>query len=85
MEVVIFLIIMGVVLWSFLGLLLLVCFNDEGRFPFWASGFEFVNPVYLYENSKLNAFGAILVSIFMGLICPIGTIIYWVYKLFTFG
>ena len=82
MEVVIFLIIVGLILWSFLGLLLLLCFNSEGRFPFGASGFEFINPVYLYKNSKVNIFGAIFVSILMGLICPIGTIIYWIYKLF---
>ena len=37
------------------------------------------------HNSKLNVFGAILVSILMSLICPIGTIIYWIYKLCTCG
>ena len=76
-------IIAGIALWSFLGILFIIVFFENG--PFGAEGFEFVNPVYIYKNSKVNIFGAIIVSIFMSLICPIGTIIYWFYKLCTFG
>lgn len=76
----------GILLWSFLGLIFIaIIFVDTGDTLFGAEGFEFVNPIYIYKNSKLNVFGAIFVSIFMNLICPIGTIIYWIYKLCTFG
>lgn len=66
--------------WSFLGILWLSIFNP----PFKAKGFEFVNPIYIYKNSSVNIFGAFVLMIFMSLICPIGTIIYWFYKLCTF-
>lgn len=76
----------GILLWSFLGLIFIaIIFVDTGETLFKADGFEFVNPIYIYKNSKVNIFGAIIVSIFMSLICPIGTIIYWFYKLCTFG
>lgn len=73
----------GILLWSFLGILFIVVFLEIG--PFNAEGFEFVNPIHIYKNSKMNIFGAIFVSILMSLICPIGTIIYWIYKLCTVG
>ena len=79
----IFTIIVGIVLWSFLGFLFLLCSSDNVTFLF-RSRFEFVNPVYFYKNSDLNIFESIFVSTFMGLICPIGTIIYWICKLFRF-
>lgn len=47
--------------------------------------FQFVNPKWIYQNYKVNKFGAIFLSIVFNLICPIGTVIYWFYKLCTVG
>ena len=69
-------------IWSFLGFGILIASAEGEFFIFNSKGFEFVNPVHIYENSNLNVFGAIIVSILTSLICPIGTILYWLYKLF---
>ena len=50
-----------------------------------AYGFEFMNPVWLYERVSVNVFGAIFLSILFNLLCPIVAIIYWIYKLCTVG
>jgi hypothetical protein len=63
--------------WDFFGLGIGLCFRCDG--------FQFVNPKWIYENYNVNRFGAIFLSILFGLICPIGTAIYWLYKLCTFG
>jgi hypothetical protein len=72
------------ILWSILGFVLLLFSAMEGGILD-AQGFEFVNPVYIYKNCRVNAFGAILVAFLLSLICPIGTICYWIYKLCTVG
>jgi hypothetical protein len=72
------------ILWSLLGFVLLLFFAMEGGILD-AQGFEFVNPVYIYKNSLVNAFGTILMTFLFSLICPIGTICYWIYKLCTVG
>lgn len=54
------------------------CFNK-------CDGFEFVNPNWIYRNYKVNRFGSIFLSILFSLFCPIGTIVYWIYKLCTVG
>ena len=72
-------------IWSFLGLRALIATAEEEFFIFNSKGFEFVNPIHIYENSNLNVFGAILVSILTSFICPIGTILYWFYKFIIVG
>jgi len=59
------------------GIAIACCFN--------CGGFEFVNPNWIYRNYRVNKFGAIFLSILFGLFCPIGTVIYWIYKLCTAG
>lgn len=53
--------------------------------PLNCDGFEFVNPNWIYRNYRVNRFGSIFLSTLYGLLCPIGTIIYWIYKLCTVG
>ena len=50
-----------------------------------AEGLEFVNPFFVYKHNRVNWFGAIVVSITYGLICPVATAGYWFYKLCTVG
>lgn len=69
---------------NFLGgiFLLLWCCRDSYLDSFNA---ERMNPVFLYEHSRVNWFGAAMLGLFANLLCPIGTIIYWFYKLCTVG
>jgi hypothetical protein len=62
--------------WNFFGWLIGLCFRCDG--------FQFVNPKWICENYNVNRFDGIFLSILFGLLCPIGTIIYWFYKLCTF-
>ena len=48
-------------------------------------GVEFANPIWIYNRYKVNVFGTIVLSIVFNLICPIGTVFYWLYKLCTVG
>ena len=50
-----------------------------------AEGIEYVNPKHVYKYNNVNWFGAIVVSTLYGLICPICTVGYWLYKLCTVG
>ena len=75
----IFMIIFILIAWSVLGLAIMVNLVASD------TGFAVVNPVYNYKNFKVNIFGALAMAILFSLICPIGTIGYWFYKLCTFG
>lgn len=50
-----------------------------------STGFQFVNPIWIYRHYGVNVFGAIILTILFNLICPIGSICYWFYKLCTVG
>ena len=62
---------------NFIGLIASLWFESDG--------FEFVNPKWIYQNYRVNIFGCIFLSVLFSLFCPIGTIIYWIYKLCTVG
>ena len=67
-----------VMLWSAVGLVVsMTAINSEG--------FEYVNPVWIYKRYRVNYFGAAVLCILYNLICPIGSICYWIYKLCTVG
>lgn len=48
-------------------------------------GFEFVNPIWWYHNYPVNPFGAAMCSLGFTILCPVGAIGYWFYKLCTIG
>lgn len=50
-----------------------------------ADGMEFVNPIFVYKHNRVNWFGAFVVATLYGLVCPVATIGYWIYKLCTIG
>lgn len=47
--------------------------------------FSFMNPIKIYKTYKVNYFGAAIICIIYNLLCPIGSIGYWFYKLCTVG
>ena len=47
--------------------------------------FSFMNPIKIYKTYRVNYLGAALICIIYNLLCPIGSIGYWIYKLCTVG
>ena len=47
--------------------------------------FSFVNPIVIYNNIKVNWFGAFVLAVIFNILLPIIAIPYWIYKLFTVG
>ena len=50
-----------------------------------ADGFEFLNPIVIYNTIKVNIFGTILITILLNTILAPYAISYWVYKVCTVG
>ena len=50
-----------------------------------AEGLEFMNPFWWYRNYPVNPFGAAMCSLGFTILCPVGAIGYWFYKLCTVG
>lgn len=50
-----------------------------------SKGCEFVNPFFVYKHNKVNWFGALVLALFYSMLCPIGTLCYWFYKICTIG
>ena len=49
-------------------------------------GWELCNPYWAYHyHMGVNVFGAIMISLLYTVLCPIGAICYWFYKLCTVG
>ena len=69
--------IFTICMWSAIGGAVATAFNTQG--------FEFVNPMWIYNRYNVNIIGVLVLTIIINLICPIGSIIYWFYKLCTIG
>lgn len=42
----------------------------------------FVNPFVVYKfNTSVNWFGAFVIALLLSLACPVGAVLYWIYKL----
>ena len=73
--------------WNLVGLfaLLLIWSTSTGWMEI-CEGWEIVNPYYVYKYCKsVNWFGAIIIALLFTVICPIGAVFYWFYKLCTVG
>ena len=46
---------------------------------------SFVNPIVIYNNIKVNWFGAWLLAIVCNVVFPFVAIPYWIYKICTVG
>ena len=49
------------------------------------ANFSFVNPIVIYNNIKVNWFGAWLLAIVCNVALPVIAIPYWIYKICTVG
>ena len=67
--------------WNFLGAF---CYVLSA--PSQVSGWELVNLVYTHKYFKsVNWIGAFVLSLLYSIMCPVGTLFYWIYKICTFG
>lgn len=72
-----------VIIWSMFGFLAAIIkglLNDDD-----CPDFRFVNPVWIYRHYKVNYLGALLLSLLFNLICPFGSIYYWIKLACTAG
>ena len=51
----------------------------------YTDGWELCNPYWAYRYHKVNWFGALMLSLLYTVLCPIGAVCYWFYKLCTVG
>ena len=79
--IIIFNVIFYLMVWSLGGAIILGLCGTYDKFD----DFSYVNPIKIYKNYKVNYFGAAIICIIHNLLCPIGSIGYWFYKLCTFG
>ena len=69
------------VIWNGCGGIILILLDVLNKF----NDFSFMNPIKIYRTYRVNYFGAALICIIYNLLCPIGSIGYWFYKICTFG
>ena len=81
MTVIVLKTIFYLMVWSIGGAIILGIVGVIDEF----NDFSFVNPIKIYKTYKVNYFGAAIICIIYNLLCPIGSIGYWFYKLCTFG
>ena len=79
-------IIGAIIAWQGLGFMAYIligcCGADHIKY---ADGVEFLNPIYIHKQVRVNWFGAIMLMLFYTALCPLAAICYWFYKLCTVG
>ena len=78
---IIFKVIYCLMVWSIGGALILGLCGTYDKFD----DLSYVNPIKIYKTYRVNYFGAALICIIYNLLCPIGSIGYWIYKICTIG
>lgn len=71
--------------WQVIGFLTLMLLAVKVSFIGKCTNFDFFMPTYIYEHCKVNWFGAIILFLFVNLLCPVWSIGFWFYKLCTIG
>ena len=69
--------------WIFINifvLFILIAMSIEGD-----ANFSFVNPLVIYDNLKVNWFGAWFLATLFNVVLPAVAIPYWIYKICTVG
>ena len=66
------------IVWNVVGFIIALTSMDS-------TGFEYVNPCWIYHHYHVNCFGAALLFIVFNLLCPIASFCYWFYKICTVG
>ena len=82
----IFDIVFTLAIWSFIGYIvsdiIMYCYKGEIRY---INRFEYLNPMWLYRNFRVNCLGCALLTILHNLLCPLGAAYYWLIYICTVG
>ena len=78
---IIFKVIYCLMVWSLGGAIILGLCGTYDKFD----DLSYVNPIKIYKTYRVNYFGAAIICIIYNLLCPIGSIGYWIYKICTVG
>ena len=74
--------IVTLIMWHLIGLIICVAWSTKKD----ADGLEIYNPYWAYKyHESVNWFSAIMLSLLYTVLCPIGAVCYWFYKLCTIG
>ena len=68
--------------WNFIGFYIL-SFYEESSVTYNSSNAKalcYLNPLWVWENYKVNVIGCFLLTIIFNLVCPIITVVYWTIK-----
>ena len=80
-EIVLY-IIRFIVIYNLVGVFICVRWGDSAQTD---NIFDLYNPCCAYDAYKVNWFGAIMISLVYTILCPLGAVCYWFYKLCTVG
>lgn len=78
-------IIVAILVWGLLASFFASFFASAFDDNYGCSGFEFLNPFWIYKHIQVNFIGTIFLTLFYNIICGPATICYWFYMLCTFG
>ena len=76
---------LGLLIWHAVGLMIIVLIKFKSKIIGGCTNTDFLYPVWIYKNCKVNWFGTIIVCLFFNILCPIISIGTWFYKLCTVG
>lgn len=74
-----------IVAWNTLGLVIWAVAATNNTKLQRADLLEWLNPIWIYRNYKVNFFGTFVICVVYNLFCPVASICYWFYKLCTVG
>jgi hypothetical protein len=78
--------IFGLVVWSLIGAMAICVLAGCGfDYLYQASSCEFFNPIYCHKHTRVNWFGAFMVTFGLALLSPLRAAGFWFYKLCTVG
>lgn len=74
-------------IWSIIGLMILLFLGGAMKVDLirYALGVEFLNPLVIYQQVRVNWFGAFFLAILYNAMSPLIAVGYWIYKLCTVG
>lgn len=78
-------VIASIFIWSIFGLMIICAISKRIDYGMNVENFEAFNPKWVYNNFSVNWFGCIILTLIINLACPVGSIIFWFYKLCTIG
>lgn len=71
--------------WSFVGFFITTAILETSGLLSLIEGFEYLNPFWIYKNTRTNIIGTAFLTIIYNSLSPFTTFCYWFYKICTIG